>query len=109
MKNLDQLFIRACKSKNARTRLKSVYNRFYFGKCIVHQEPFINTILLDLAQKLYPITPSKLYSGMMDEAFFSNNDYHSNILSVMINHFRFAEKTNLEGLTTPAFFRNKDS
>ncbi len=53
---LEMLIIRACKSKNPRKRLESVYRRFYYHK--VNTSAILH-ILLDVIDKYFPTLPSK--------------------------------------------------
>lgn len=66
MNSLDQLFIRACKSKEPRTRIRSVYNRFYLRN-LPHKDIHIIGILANLCEKYTPMTASELITELSPE------------------------------------------
>ena len=109
MKNLDILFIRACKSSNPRKRLKSVYRRFYGD--YEHGNIFIIHKLVDVAEEYLPVNVSKLVQALDPDENFRHlvggtYDYRDEILRFFINHFRFtlASKLKENGFISPTRF-----
>lgn len=111
MKPLDQLWIRACKSKNPETRLKSVYRRFYCVNSVEESERYILCILIDVCKNHCPIETLDVISKFLEIKNLYNMipskqlDDYITFYQVLVNHIRFTEVKKIEGLTKPARFR----
>jgi hypothetical protein len=103
----EQLFIRACKSDNARRRVEKIYKRFYFGDgsnpvdlarvlLLICDKHGLYTAF-DLANDLAPANAWK-YG---DE----NTGYWDRLVAVLVSKIRLTSKSTFEGLATPARFR----
>lgn len=110
MRKLDQLFIRACKSKDPSTRVISVYRRFYLrGIHNEKPEPHIVVILAKICDAFCPFTTV----GIMQKLSPSNGweysdvDFNSLCMKILISKIRFTDAVKFPGLTKPAFFRTK--
>ena len=110
MKKLDQLFIRACKSKMPARRILSVYRRFY---AIKDPKPyvFIANILARICEKYNLITVVDLVSALDDQNQWMRPEAvncSKRCMEVLITKIRFTSVKELPGLTAPAWFRNKE-
>lgn len=108
MNKLDQLFVRACKSKNPDVRILSIYRRFYYGVpswdsiaallariCDEHMDIRVGTLLSDLS----PVNAWKY--GTEEET-----PYWERVVRVLTSKIRTAKIDNFEGLTPPLRFRH---
>jgi hypothetical protein len=109
MEKLEQLFIRACKSKDPQTRVRSVYRRYYVNYTI--PEPHIINILAKICDKYVPMKVTEMIYGLHpDNRWINGNgedEYNYTIISlnVLINKIRFSETNKFPGITSPAMFR----
>jgi hypothetical protein len=58
MNKIDQLFIRACKSKSAYKRLKSIRKRFYIS--LNDDDIYITMKLAEICDKYLPVKATKI-------------------------------------------------
>jgi len=94
MNKLDNLFIRACKSKDAWTRVQSVYRRYYYYKV---DKAAITSILLRLCEQYAPIPPKTLIDDLHpgNQWKFESTDYYEKCCMILINNFRYLEVNKL--------------
>ena len=98
MDNIDQLFIRACKSKEPDKRLESLVRRFYMTGSKTNKSLIIS-ILSVMCDNHSPIM-SPSYLGV-------NPTTEIRVYTTLKNHFRYMEIKNLNLDRTPAMFRSK--
>jgi hypothetical protein len=116
MDKIEQLFIRACKSKNPDQRLKSVYKRFYLEDLSGGRTFYdvMNALLTPIVDKYCPMSLEKYliksgnyvsYSNLQKENI-TNYQLHFWIIR---DQLRFAPAGILYrlGYISPARFRNK--
>lgn len=108
MDKIDQLFIRACKSKDPMVRLMSLRRRFY------HVDP---DSIIHLIVKLAGICDEYLSVKIIDVIegasphrmmFLQNEkpeDYNTRCLRFLIREIRLSKVDNFPGLMAPAIFR----
>ncbi len=108
MDKLDQLFIRACKSKDPMTRLMSLRKRFYY----VDSDNITHLIvkLADICDEYLSIKVIDVVEGINPRKgmFLLNDkpkDYNTRCLRFLVNKIRFSKTENFPGLTDPAMFR----
>jgi hypothetical protein len=105
----DQLFIRACKSKNSDARIRSVYRRFYYsGKenNDVHIagilsrlcEQYLDYTVGDLINDLHPGNGWKY--GIEEDA-----DHWTRCVAVLASKIALSKVSKFPGLTSPLMFR----
>src|SRR5574343_327447 len=96
----DQLLIRACKTKNPLLRLRNIYKRFYSSdtknitrKLIVLLSrivyDYFNIITMDIILELDPNNLKYKLLGAVEY------NYYDIVLSLLINHIRFIDNTDL--------------
>ena len=108
MNKTDQLFIRACKSKDAKKRVCSVYRRFYLlGQPKSHD---LARILVRIVDKHLTFTASDLISSLHPDHAWKHGltadaDYWDRVVAVLISKIRLSEVQYFDGLSTPAMFR----
>jgi hypothetical protein len=123
MEKVEILFIRACKSLNATTRVKSVYRRFYLTDKIPEQQLYtILTFLLaniverylmsgirlnELIDHLNP--KNSIYGFEKEFETQEKNNYLENALNQMISYLRFSSIDKYPEYPVPSKFRNKES
>lgn len=106
MDNITQLFIRACKSVNAKVRLRSVYRRFYCKLDDVDRiDENITEILITIVEHFNPMTISKLFREM-ESYYYKDLTYHQKKHSVMISQLRLTDKSKLVGMRVPRRFKD---
>lgn len=108
MKKLDQLLVRACKSNDPDTRLRSVYRRFY----LMQDDPEVTTVALvnilsRIVDEYVPFTSCLTVLQEMAPSRLYNATYNERALSLLMNRIRLSAKDRFPGMTTPARFRNK--
>ena len=113
MDKLTQLFIRACKVKNPRKRVLSVYRRFYYAGS---GDPSCHIVLIlakicdtyslfgsaALLSELHPSNAWK-HSGQGEAA-----TYEERCVGLLISKIRLTKIAVFPGLTRPAPFRNRE-
>jgi len=105
MNKIDQLFIRACKSKNPHKRLKSIRRRFYIR--LNDDDKYITMKLAELCDKYIPIKSTKLLEELTHPFVMRDATIQEKLFRFFLNNIRFAEVDAFPGLTPPAMFRNK--
>jgi hypothetical protein len=105
MNNITQLFIRACKSDNAKVRLRSVYRRFYCKlEDMDRVDENITEILITIVEQVNPMAISKLFREM--ESYYCEHlSYKEKKQCVMISQLKLTEKSKLLGMRVPRRFR----
>lgn len=107
MDNIDQLFIRACKSKEPDKRLESLVRRFYMTGSKTNKSLIIS-ILSVMCDNHCPIKISKLTNLIMSPSYLGvNPTTEIRVYTTLKNHFRYMEIKNLNLDRTPAMFRSK--
>ena len=106
MDKYEQLFIRACKSQNAKQRIKSTYKRFYLQDEI--NDYHIATILMEICEKFNLIHLSKFVEEIDFLQKFSKKDlsYWEKVVQTAISTIRCARVSKLDGFITPRKFRD---
>lgn len=112
MKNLDQLFIRACKSREPLVRVNSVYRRFYLSQGGEDENVIaICNVLIYLIDRhcrgswhllIEELGPSK------DWMYPPDLTYHARVLRIVISRIRLSHVKVFDGCRHPAVFRNAD-
>lgn len=110
MRKIDQLFIRACKSREPRVRLHSLYKRFYLAgdSSYEDREGSIGDILLGIIDKHFPNTKvSDVVYKMYPDHYLMEigESYYSRVVSVCISEIRFTKIYEIKGLSTPRRFK----
>lgn len=108
MTSIEQLFIRACKSYHPKTRLASVYRRFYgeYSNSTFH----IAGILASICDKYITIKAADfidaLNPGIVWKYDPKENLQHFEIaMNFMVSQIRHTKASDLKGLTPPLRFR----
>ena len=103
----ELLLIRACKSKKAMKRLRSVYRRQY-GVDGSNTTALL-IILGRLVEKHYPISTVELMAELNPNraVFWADGSYEDRSLLILISHLRLAEVSMFNGWVSPAVIRNK--
>jgi len=114
MDDLTQLFIRACKSRNPKARVKSVYRRFY-QYCDREREQgeydgYISRILLDICIEHDLLSIHKLIDELdpdyyMKKVMKDARGYREQVIDLCISAIRLTKKDDLKGLRPPLRFR----
>lgn len=107
METITNLIIRACKSKDPHTRLKSVYRRFYLMD-LDGCDHLINILsqiceeynLMSLTDYIYATMPYNRW--LHDDSPYNDVRY-----SILFHRVRHAKTTEFEGYRIPARYRNK--
>ena len=115
MNKITQLWIRACKVENSTQRCKSILRRFYLGGEL--SEADINTGIIihltDIVDKYCPMKTVDVIQAIDEpHAFYKellkdDRDYRTRAKDMLISRIAMAKKTDLEGLTSPCWFKNK--
>ncbi len=111
MTPLEQLFIRACKSKDPDTRVRSVYRRLYSRTREPSAEDVhITAILIDIADKFRLTNASYMITEMSPNSSWKYehcNNYWHKASTIIVNKIRCTKSSDLEGLIPPAKFRER--
>ena len=106
----EQLFIRACKSKDANVRLRSVYRKFYLSRDISDSQIdiAITSILAFLIDKYSKGVAASDVLSVRDEWFNHGSTIDKRILTLFIHKIRFdkCDKLRSIGYVTPVRYRN---
>lgn len=106
--NIDQLVIRACKSKHPYQRLHSVYRRFYIKKQDPDQE--IANLLAKICDRFTLVNSSELVNEM-DPAnnwkYDNDINYWQQVVHVLSSKIRLSEIVKFPGLIKPLIFRHQ--
>ena len=112
MNNQTQLFIRACRSKDPHTRVKSVFKRYYLNDgeaCTKH----LIVVLSEICDKYQPFKTLGLLSALDPNGpwYFTRDGeqkptYHQACLHVLVNRIRIAPNADFQGLSTPLKYKN---
>jgi hypothetical protein len=103
MTKIDQLFIRACKSKDPYKRLKSVRRRFYIR--LNNDDKFILIKLAEICDIYLPVKGTKIIEELLHPFVMRDVSMELKLLRIFLNQIRFAEVNYFPGLTPPAMFR----
>ena len=109
MDNIEQLFIRACNSKDPHKRVHSVYRRFYIshGGCNAYT---INiACILSAIVERYGLTDvQKIIDDLAPKAMFGlePRSYWERVFDVMISKIRLARVAKFKGLIAPLKLRH---
>ena len=126
MRNIDQLLVRACKSKEPLIRLRTVYRRFY-TRCAPENvylesitqilaricDEHLSITVLELITNLHPnsvwypnfevrTTPPENLKPKRETEIFLNR-----ALDMLISKIRQGKASEFNGLTPPAKFRRR--
>lgn len=108
MKHLDQLFIRACKSKEPLKRLCSVRRRFFYADD--NPYPHLMSVLSDICDRYHVIAVRDL---LIDLAPYNRWKYGINesdthdlaCVKILSSKIRLTDVTTFNGLSRPARLR----
>ena len=111
MNKTEQLLIRACKSKDPYTRVRSVYRRYYLLS-EDHSDFYIAGILSNIFDKhckiemreIFSIFHPDNYSNIMSD---ETEPYSTKFTRMLISKIRLTTKSNFKGLTSPMYFRSQ--
>jgi len=111
MHKVEQLVIRACKSKDPNTRLRRVYDRFYLRSASdnLYRDAMVH-VLANICDKHLDLTVIEVISGCQKDRLFPRADqpsFEERALNYLISKVRFTEVIKFEGLTHPIHFRNQ--
>jgi hypothetical protein len=104
-----QLFVRACKSKEPYTRLRSVYRRFYLAQDNI--DIYLANFLSDICDEYldYPVNslindlnPSSSWKFGID----ADDSYYTKVVKILCSKIRLSKVDKFKGLRRPAVFRN---
>ncbi len=103
MTNLDMLLIRACKSKNPKVRLASLYRRFYGS--YTEKEQILTTLylLIEIIEKYGITSLDKFVSDLLRN--ITDQDLLNNLLGTAIYFIRFSPTKMYLELKPPKMFR----
>ena len=108
MNNVEQLIIRACKSKDPDVRLRSVYRRFYYDTDDEHRiASSLVGIMASICDRYVPIKPSEIIKQLDPANFWGRTDvtYLYRVFDTLVSQIRLTRTDQLEGLTPPVQFR----
>ena len=103
MDKTEQLFIRACKSKDSYTRLKSVYKRYYLYNDDWEHHTLL--ILSKICDKYLNLSVVDIISGLAPGQHFKAGNYTQRSLDYLIIQIAHTEIKRFEGLSSPRRFR----
>lgn len=106
MDKITQLWIRACKSRYAKTRLQSVYRRYYgYNTC---DDNDLALILEDIVEKLNLMKVSQLSKALRPSLLHQGEEieYGTQLLNAYTSAIRLSHVDKLPGLTPPRMYRN---
>lgn len=111
MNKVDQLFVRACKSEDPDTRLKSVYRRFYCYGSEVNNKAHIINILARISDEYLGIKIENLIEELnTDKGWYygltESSDYFDQWIAVLVSKIRFSEVSKFEVLTRPVMYED---
>ena len=101
---IDRHWIRACKSKDPHTRIKSVYKKFYYSK---NPSTWYQCYLLIsvINRNMPPLSTQTLINEIqheiqIDTLYLKNNQQpiENYILKILINHVRFMKASEIKNL-----------
>ena len=109
MDKVQQLFIRACRSKDPCKRLFSVYRRFYL-MTVEDPKPYISAALLQIIEKYNLMTVRELVIELNPDKFpglvaKEDTTYENLLFSVLISKIRLTHIGKFPGLIKPRIFR----
>jgi len=111
MRKLDQLFVRACKSKDPKKRLLSVYRRFYLDTD-EDPVPYISSILLTITEEFNLLSARALIAGLKQAKLFSRllneeeeEEFEQTLFGILMTTIRFTPGIKLPGLSIPCKFK----
>lgn len=112
MDTTEQLFIRACKSREPYKRVANVYRHFYLSYNI--DNGAIAHILMDIAEKYIEIKLPRVLNRLNPNTFDLvpyniDDDYWTKCVKILISEIRFSSVDKFPGLTIPAMFRKENS
>ena len=113
MESIEQLFIRACKSKDPHKRVRSVYRRFYlvsYGFCEDHTVD-IASILTAIADRYMTTNRSEMVNLLAPQTLFPRRDrdsYWDRVVNVMVSQLRLAPAARFPGYIPPAKLRKEE-
>jgi len=103
MTKIDQLFIRACKSKDPYKRLKSIRRRFYIR--LNDDDKYITMKLAEICDTYIPVKSIKIFEDLTHPFVMRNATIQEKLFRLFLNNIRFAEITAFPGMIPPAMFR----
>ena len=103
----EQLFVRACKSRDTIKRLHSVYRRFYIKQEMGHEQKcgVLASLLAGIVDKCELKILANDVANMEDRIF--GDSHGERTLGFMINKIRFTEYKKLEPFGLTRLTRNR--
>ncbi len=111
MNKYDMLFVRACKSRNPKIRIQSVYRRFFLSNDNDDHDFYIASIIATICDRYNPISTCNLLTALHPDSFWKygiskNESYWASSIKIMISHLRLSEVSKFEGYIAPCYYRN---
>jgi len=103
MTKIDQLFIRACKSKDPYKRLKSLRRHFYIH--LNDDDKYITMKLAEICDTYLPVKSIKIFEELTHPFLIHEATIQDKLFRIFLNNIRFAEITAFPGMRAPAMFR----
>ena len=111
MDKIEQLWIRACKSKQPYKRVLTLHRRFYgaYADNELANKVAITGLLVPLVDKYVPMTAFELISKMQHNYFFDQKEecIKTKSFEVVVDQIRRSKVSCFEGLTPRVKFKNK--
>ena len=108
MDKLDMLFIRACKAKDPRKRLNSLYYRFFLVQNRTGNEPHILHKLAAICDRYDLIGVKELIYKLSPDSWMYVNSENGDIrFDVLLSIVRLSNVAKFPDFISPAVFRNR--
>lgn len=107
MKKHDVLIIRACKAKDPKRRLRTLYRRLYgnFDNSLADSVMLNNLARIVSEHNLMDV--KKLCDNIFMDNYYTDLSCKDRIFKTLYNHIRFMPVSEIEGYIVPARWRNK--
>ena len=108
MDNIDQLFIRACKSREPEKRILSVYRRFYLSGGEQSYSHLVAILAKIINERIdYPLTDilSDLNPENPWRSASNEGSYWERVFDLLVSKIRLARVSELQGLKAPLKLR----
>lgn len=103
----ENLFIRACKTRDPYKRVRSVYRRFYGRYDGQETDKALTAILARLCDKYNPFETADLLTKISPGNFFPEMRWRDRVLGVLIDRIRYTRTGAFPGLRAPTQFSRK--
>ncbi len=102
MDTITQLWIRACKSKNPHTRLRTLTRRFYCGV----SDKLIISELANIVDDYCPMKAMDLVNEL-DSHFYVDLTQDEKLLRIFCSQIAFTKASEFTGMKTPTWVINR--